>query len=173
MNLTLYARVSTEDQNIDDKMQELRNWASSNNHRIVCEVWDTESGTIELKDRKKFLQILDNPIGEAIVVNKLDRVTRNFDSVTLIEKYFRENWNTFKLISLDFPVNLESAVGRLMFRNMMTLACFEPEQMKERQKLGIARAKKEGKFKGRQKGAKGKANSSKFNTLNMQNGTVK
>ena len=167
MNLTLYARVSTEDQNVDDKMQELRKWAVSNNHRIVFEVWDTESGTIELKDRKKFLQILNNPIGDAVVVNKLDRVTRNFDSVTLIEKYFRENWGTFKLISLDFPVNLETAVGRLMFRNMMTLACFEPEQMKERQKLGIARAKKEGKFKGRQKGAKGKANNSKLNPLNI------
>ena len=54
MNVTLYARVSTKDQSVDDKMQELRKWAINNNHRIVHEVWDTESGTIELKDRKKF-----------------------------------------------------------------------------------------------------------------------
>lgn len=153
MKVTLYARVSTKDQSVDDKMRELRKWAVHNEHRIVHEVWDTESGTIELKDRKKFLEILNNPKGEALIVNKLDRITRNFDSVTLIEKYFRENWNTFKLIALDFPIDLESAVGRLMFRNMLTMACFEPEQMKERQKLGIARAKAEGKFKGRKKGA--------------------
>jgi len=153
MKVTLYARVSTKDQSVDDKMRELRKWAVNNNHTIVHEVWDTESATIDLKDRTKFLEILNNPKGEAIVVNKLDRITRNFDSVTYIEKYFRENWNTFKLIALDFPINLENAVGRLMFRNMMTLACFEPEQMKERQKLGIARAKSEGKFKGRKKGA--------------------
>jgi DNA invertase Pin-like site-specific DNA recombinase len=158
MKVTLYARVSTKDQSVDDKMLELRKWAVNNKHTIVHEVWDTESGTIDLKDRKKFQEILNNPKGEALIVNKLDRITRNFDSVTLIEKYFRENWDTFKLIALDFPINLENATGRLMFRNMMTLACFEPEQMKERQKLGIARAKAEGKFKGRQKGAKGVSN---------------
>lgn len=153
MKVTLYARVSTKDQSVDDKMQELRRWAVRNEHRIVHEVWDTESGTIELKDRKKFLEILNNPIGDALVVNKLDRITRNFDSVTLIEKFFRENWNNFKLIALDFPINLDNAIGRYQFRNTMALACLEPELMKERQKLGIARAKAEGKFKGRQKGA--------------------
>lgn len=153
MKVTLYARVSTTEQNVDDKLQELRKWAINNNHKIVYEVRDTESGTIELKDRKKFIEILNNPIGDALVVNKLDRITRNFDSVTYIEKYFRDNWETFKLIALDFPIELNTAVGRLMFRNMLTLACFEPEQMKERQKLGIARAKAEGKFKGRKKGA--------------------
>ena len=156
MIVTLYARVSTKDQNVDDKMRELRKWAVSNNHIIGKEVFDKESATIDLKDRIKFQEILKNPIGNAIVVNKLDRITRNFDSVTLIEKYFRENWNTFKLIALDFPIDLNSAVGRLMFRNMMVYACFEPEQMKERQRLGISRAKREGKFTGRKKGSKNK-----------------
>jgi|SRR6056297_2002920 len=163
MNVTLYARVSTKDQSVDDKMQELRKWAVNNNHRIVHEVWDTESGTIELKDRKKFQEILKNPKGDALVVNKLDRITRNYDSVTLIEKYFRESWDKYKLVALDFPIELNTAVGRLMFRNMLTLACFEPEQMKERQRLGIERAKAEGKFRGRQKGAKGKVSTSKIN----------
>lgn len=173
MKVTLYARVSTKDQSVDDKMRELRKWAVNNNHRIVYEVWDTESATIDLKDRKKFVEILKNPKGEAIVVNKLDRITRNFDSVTYIEKYFRENWNKFKLIALDFPIDLESAVGRLMFRNMMTLACFEPEQMKERQKLGIERAKAEGKFKGRQKGAYGKTKNSKVTKVYNESIEVK
>lgn len=156
MKVTLYVRISTADQDTQEKLKELRKWAVLNNHEIVKEIEDIESGTIPLKDRKKFREILNNPIGDAIVVNKLDRITRNYDSVTLIEKYFRENWNKFKLIALDFPVDLETAVGRLMFRNMLTLACFEPEQMKERQKLGIARAKAEGKFKGRKKGSKNK-----------------
>ena len=173
MKVTLYARVSTSEQNVDDKLQELRKWAVDNGHKIVYEVRDTESGTIELKDRKKFQEILNNPIGDALVVNKLDRITRNFDSVTLIEKYFRENWDNFKLIALDFPIDLNSAVGRLMFRNMLTLACFEPEQMKERQRLGIERAKAEGKFKGRQKGAKSKANNSKLDMINKVDTKVK
>lgn len=162
MKVTLYARVSTKDQNVNDKMFELRQWAVRNGHHISKEVFDTESATIELKDRKKFLDLLNNPIGDAVVVNKLDRITRNFDSVTMIEKFFRENWDTFKLISLDFPINLDTAIGRYQFRNTMALACLEPELMKERQKLGIARAKAEGKFKGRQKGAKGIVRDSKL-----------
>jgi DNA invertase Pin-like site-specific DNA recombinase len=133
MKVTLYARVSTKDQNVDDKMRELRKWAVANKHKIVHEVWDTESGTIELTERKKFIEILNNPVGDALVVNKLDRITRNFDSVTYIEKYFRESWDKFKLIALDFPIDLESATGRFMFRNLMNVACFEPGQMKERQ----------------------------------------
>lgn len=161
MIVTLYARVSTDHQSVDDKMKELRRWAVSNGHTIGKEVFDTESGTIDLKDRKKFLEILENPIGDALVTNKLDRLTRNYDSVSLIEKYFRENWDKFKLITLDFPVNLGNATGRFLFRQMMNVACYEPELMKERQRLGIERALKEGKFKGRQKGAKGKANKSK------------
>ena len=147
MKVTLYARVSTDHQNVDDKMYELRRWCITNNHRIVHEVWDTESGTIELKNRKKFIEILNNPKGDAIVVNKIDRITRNFDSVTYIERYFRTNWDSFKLIALDFPINLENATGRFMFRQMMAVACYEPELMKERQVSGIARAKAEGKFK--------------------------
>jgi len=154
MIVTLYARVSTSDQNVDDKMKVLRKWAKENNHIIGKEVFDTESATIDLKDRKKFIAELNNPIGDAMVTNKLDRVTRNWDSVTFIEKYFRENWDKYKLIALDFPIDLNSSVGRLMFRNMMALACFEPEQMKERQKLGIQRAKEQGKFVGRKKGSK-------------------
>ena len=121
MDVTLYARVSTEDQNLDNMMQELRKWAVANNHRIVHEVWDKQSGTVELKDRIKFQEILQNPKGNALVVYKLDRITRNFDSVTVIEKYFRENWDTFKLVALDFDVRLDNAIGRLMFRNIMNI----------------------------------------------------
>jgi len=156
MKVTLYARVSTKDQNVDDKMNELRKWAKTNGHQIVQEIWDTESGTIELEKRSKFIEILNNPKGEALVVNKVDRVTRNFDSVTFIEKYFRENWETFKLITLDFEINLSNAVGRLMFRQLMALACYEPELIKERMALGIERAKEQGKYKGRKKGSKNK-----------------
>jgi len=156
MNVTLYARVSTEDQNLDNMMQELRKWAVANNHRIVHEVWDKQSGTVELKDRIKFQEILQNPKGDALVVYKLDRITRNFDSVTVIEKYFRENWQTFKLVALDFDVNLNNAIGRLMFRNIMSLACYEPELIKERMRPAIEKAKADGKFKGRKKGSKNK-----------------
>ncbi len=158
MKLDLYARTSTKDQDVQMQMNLLRQWCVNNKHEIASETYDQESGTIDLKDRKKFRELLDNPKGDGMLIFKLDRITRNFDSLTLIEKHFRDNWDNYKLICTDMPIDLENAVGRLMFRNLMVINCFEPEQMKERQKPAIAKAKAEGKFKGRPQGAKGKKN---------------
>ena len=163
MKLDLYARVSTKHQDVDIQMQSLRDWTIRQGHIIMSETYDQESGRKELSERKQFMNLLNNPKGEAIAVFKLDRLTRNWDSVSLIEKHFRENWQSYKLVATDFPVNLSNAVGRLMFRNIMALNCFEPEQMLERQKPSIDKAKLEGKFRGRQKGAKGKVSTSKIN----------
>jgi len=44
-----------------------------------------------------------------------------------------------------------------MFRVKMAVSCYMPEDMREKQRIGIARAKAEGKYKGRQKGAKNKS----------------
>ena len=39
-----------------------------------------------------------------------------------------------------------------MFRIKMAIGCYMPEDMREKQKIGIARAKAEGKYKGGKKG---------------------
>ena len=158
MELDLYARVSTKHQDIDQQMDYLRSWCKRNGHIIRSETWDTQSGRIELENREKFMELLKTPKGQALLVFKLDRLTRNYDSCALIEKHFRENWENYRLVATDFPVDLGTATGRLMFRNLMALNCFEPELMLERQEIGIARAKAEGKFKGRPKGYKNKKN---------------
>ena len=156
MKLDLYARTSTKDQDVQMQMNLLREYCIRNNHQIASEVYDQESGTKELHNRIKFKELLANPKGDAMLIFKLDRITRNFDSLTLIEKHFRDNWDNYKLICTDMPIDLNSAVGRLMFRNLMVINCFEPEQMKERQKPAIEKAKAKGLFKGRKKGSKNK-----------------
>jgi putative DNA-invertase from lambdoid prophage Rac len=89
-------------------------------------------------------------------VFNLDRLTRNWDSVTFLEKHFRESWDSYKLISTKDEINLETANGRLMFRIKLAINCHMPEDMLEKQAIGIARAKAQGKFKGRKKGTKNK-----------------
>jgi len=172
MRLDLYARVSTEDQDVLQQIRELRKWALLNNHTISSETQDKQSGKVDLKEREAFLNLLNNPKGEALVIFNLDRLTRNWDSITFIEKHFRDSWNNYKLISTKDEINLNNANGRLMFRIKLAINCHMPEDMLEKQAIGIARAKKEGKFKGRQKGAKGKAKSSKVNLLYSENTTV-
>lgn len=163
MKLDLYARTSTQHQDVDQQMNYLRDWVKRNGHEIASDTYDQESAKIDLKDRKKFLEVLNNPKGDGLLVFNLDRLTRNWDSVTFIEKHFRDNWENYKLISTADEINLSNASGRLMFRIKLAVNCHMPEDMLEKQAIGIARAKAEGKFKGRQKGAKGKAKDSKLN----------
>lgn len=166
MRVDLYARVSTEDQDVEQQIQYLRKWSVSQGHEIASETFDKQSGKIPLEEREKFMHILNNPRGDALVVFNLDRLTRNWDSVTFIEEHFRKSWETYKLISTKDEINLETANGRLMFRIKLAINCHFPEDMLEKQKPGIERAKKQGKFKGRQKGAKSKANNAKPYILN-------
>lgn len=162
MRLDIYARTSTQHQDVMQQVHYLRQWVLKNGHQISSEVIDQQSAKIDLKERTKFLELLNNPKGEAMLVFNLDRLTRNWDSVTFIEKAFRENWDKYKLISTADEINLYTAAGRLMFRIKLAVNCHMPEDMLEKQAIGIARAKAEGKFKGRQKGAKGIAKNSKI-----------
>lgn len=157
MKLDLYARVSTDDQNVDQQMSYLRQWCVRNDHRIVNEVYDEQSGKIPLEQREKFMELIKKPKGDGLLVFNLDRLTRNWDSVTFIEKHFRDNWANYKLISTKDEINLESAAGRLMFRIKLAINCHMPEDMLEKMVIGVERAKKEGKYLGRKKGALGKA----------------
>ena len=163
MRVDLYARVSTEDQDVEQQILVLRKWAVSQGYQISSETYDKQSGKVPLEERTEFLKLLNNPKGDALIVFNLDRLTRNWDSVVFIEQHFRNTWEKYKLISTKDEINLETANGRLMFRIKLAINCHMPEDMLEKQAIGIARAKAQGKFKGRQKGAKGIIKSSKIN----------
>jgi putative DNA-invertase from lambdoid prophage Rac len=152
MKAVIYCRVSTEDQNVKQQSDYINEWCKRQNIEIIKTVLDEESGRLPLVERKRFRKLLDesknNPNFDSIIVYNIDRLTRNWDDVTLIEKHFRENWNIVKLISTSDEINLANASGRAMFRIKMAMCCYMPEDMREKQKIGIERAKKEGKFKG-------------------------
>lgn len=157
MRIAIYARVSTDKQDVDQQALYCQEWAKKNGHQIVWTVKDKQSGRASLSERPKFLKFIDKSYNfdyEAILVYNLDRLTRNWDDVTMIERFFRENWLTDKLISCSDSIDLSNASGRLMFRIKMATNCFMPEDMREKQKIGIARAKKQGKFKGRPRSRK-------------------
>ena len=164
MRAKLIARVSTEKQDGDLRMQELRMYAKQHNHIIVGEYWVYESATIDLEERKEFLYALnDNKEEELIIFNRLDRITRNFKSISWFEEYFKNL--KAKVIAIDFIPDFETAIGRYLFRALLTVAVLEAEQTKERAAPAIAKRKKNGGYKGRQKGAKGKGKSSKLDLL--------
>lgn len=151
MKVDLYARVSTEDQNVEQQMEHLKEWAKKNEYTIRKVVMDTESGTKPLIERRRFLRLLDDSkqgLSDAMGIVNLDRLTRNWEDVVFIEKHFRENWGKYKLLSMGDTIDLSNASGRFMFRVKMVMCCYMPEDMKEKQKIGIERARKQGKYKG-------------------------
>jgi putative DNA-invertase from lambdoid prophage Rac len=154
MKVDLYARVSTEDQNVEQQIILLRKWAKKEGHTITSDIIDKESGTIPLQERKQFKSLLYNPKGEALVILDLNRLSRNWYDQNFLEKHFLDN--DYKLICLYDQIDLDTPNGRLMFRIKFAINCQYVEDMKSKQAIGIARAKAQGKYKGRPKGAKGK-----------------
>lgn len=157
MKIYIYSRVSTEDQNVDQQVKFIQEWAKKNNHIVLKILKDTQSGRTPLEKRylfqKMIQEIKDEPCkAEAVVIYSLDRLTRNWDDINQIEIGFRQNWNKCRLMSTSEDINLESPSGRLMFRIKMAVACYMPEEMLQKQRIGIERAKEEGKYQGGKKG---------------------
>jgi len=137
--------VSTDDQNVRQQLDKLKDYAERMGWSAVWAVADEESGRLPLMERKKFKKILDNLLSfDAVVVYNIDRLTRNWEDQARLEKEFSGSCN---LLSMSDSVDLSNASGRLMFRMKMAVSCYMPEDMREKQVIGIERAKKEGKYK--------------------------
>lgn len=85
--------------------------------------------------------------GDTLVVTKLDRLARSVRHLgELIEDLERRKVG---LRVLDLGLDTSTATGKLMLNVLGSVAQFEREMMLERQREGIAKAKAEGKYKGR------------------------
>ena len=93
--------------------------------------------------------------GDTLLVTKLDRLARSTQH--LLEVADRVKAKGADLSILNLGADTSTATGRLMFTVIGAVACFERELMLERQREGVARAKAEGKYKGRKPTARARA----------------
>ena len=93
--------------------------------------------------------------GDSLVVTKLDRLARSVGH--LAEIITRLETKKVGLRILNLNLDSATATGRLMLNLMVSVAQFEREMMLERQREGIAKAKREGKYRGRKPTARAKA----------------
>jgi DNA invertase Pin-like site-specific DNA recombinase len=92
--------------------------------------------------------------GDTLVVTKLDRLARSIpDLVKIIEK-LEEKQATLRILAMNLDTN--TPTGRLLLNLVGSVAQFEREIMLERQREGVAKAKAEGKYKGRAPTARAK-----------------
>jgi len=88
--------------------------------------------------------------GDTLVVTKLDRIARSTAHLLKIINLLEDKKVGLRI--LDFggdSVDTNSPTGKLMLTMFAAMAQFEREMMLERQREGIAKAKAEGKYKGR------------------------
>lgn len=93
--------------------------------------------------------------GDVLVVTKLDRLARSVTDLCAIMDRLAKQGATLRILAMD--LDTATPTGKLMLNLMGSLAQFEREIMLERQREGIAKAKAEGKYKGRAPTAKAKA----------------
>lgn len=131
-----YARVSTDDQNLDLQINALRS--------AGCDVIFQDQGLSGLALRRPGLEetLSSLSAGDVLVVWRLDRLGRSLlDLLGTIEKLHSREVG-FR--SLTETIDTTNATGRLMFQIMGALAEFERSLIAERTKAGLNAARERG-----------------------------
>ena len=135
-----YARVSTEDQNLDLQIDALK--------QAGCDkiIEETASGT--KTDRSGLEKVLEHlRKGDTLVVWKLDRLGRSLQHLIKIVNDLREKGIYFK--SVQESLDTSSSGGKLIFHIFGALAEFERDVIRERTLAGLSAARSRGRVGGR------------------------
>ncbi len=145
-----YARTSTTDQKagLEAQLRDL-------NAAGCAKVFHEELSSVATK-RPQLDAVLDYlREGDTLIVTKPDRLARSTLDLLQIAKGLEGRGVTLRILSLD--LNTSTPTGKLMLTVLGGIAAFERDLMLERQREGIAKAKAEGKYKGRAPTARRKA----------------
>jgi DNA invertase Pin-like site-specific DNA recombinase len=137
-----YGRTSTSEQQAGLEAQERELRAAG------CERVFTERVSSVAPERPQLAAALDYVRdGDKLVVHRLDRLARSM--ANLLEIVERLKAKRVALRCLDPEIDTSSATGELILHMFGAIAAFERRLMLERQREGIAKAKTDGKYRGR------------------------
>src|SRR5271165_2625962 len=136
-----YARVSTDEQHTENQIEQLAKAGCDPKH-IYKET--ASGGTWDRPQLHKALDHLRD--GDVLVVWKLDRLSRSLSDLLRILERVDKAGASFK--SLTETIDTSGPCGRLMMNMLGAFNQFEREIIKERTKLGLERARKEGRIGG-------------------------
>lgn len=139
-----YARVSTEEQNLDRQIDQLRAQG------VKKEDIFTEKITGTKKDRPELIRLLDKTReGDTIIVSELTRLSRSTKDLLDLSETMREKG--IELKSLKENIDTTTATGKAMFGMLAVMAQFERDLISERTKEGLKSARARGRKGGRPK----------------------
>lgn len=145
MTTYLYARVSTKDQNLTSQVEALQ---SAYPEGLL--ITEKESGK-STSNRPLFTSLInDLESGDVLVVRELSRLGRN--TKEMLDLFSELEARSVSVIVLNLggqALDVTSATGKMITTIMFAVNTMERDVMLERQALGIATAKADGKYKGR------------------------
>jgi len=137
-----YARVSTEDQNLDMQNDALK--------QAGCDKIIEEKASGAKTDRTGLEEALSYlRRGDTLVVWKLDRLGRSLQHLIQVVNQLREKGIYFK--SIQESLDTSSSGGKLIFHIFGALAEFERDVIRDRTMAGLASARARGRVGGRPK----------------------
>ena len=140
----IYARVSTEEQNPDHQVDELKTMSSQQNYIIFDTYVDKASGTKDSRpELNRMMFDMRKGCFDTIFIYKLDRLGRSLKHLlTICEEFHNKN---ISLVVTSRGIDTSNATGKLLFNILGSVAEFERELISERTKLGQKNAKNIGK----------------------------
>jgi len=140
----IYARVSTEEQNPQIQIDELKTISSQQNYMVFDIYVDKVSGTKSSRpELMRLLKDAKNKRFDVVLCYKLDRLGRSLQHLIKIISYFQK-WDV-DFICTSQNIDTTTSSGRLVFHIFAAIAEFERELISERTKLGMKKAKNVGK----------------------------
>ena len=137
-----YARVSTEQQNLDRQIDALTGYG-------VDRLYN-EKMTGTRKDRPELRKMLESLTeGDTVVVESLSRLGRSTRDLLELTELFEKKG--VHLISLKERIDTSSSTGRLLFTLMSAIAQFERDVIADRMREGLNSARARGHLGGRPK----------------------
>lgn len=136
-----YIRVSSVSQNEARQIEALK--------KYDIEKWFTEKISAKDTNRPQLQAMLEFVReGDSVYIHSFDRLARSTKDLLAIMEQLQEK--KVNLVSNKENLDSSTPTGKLMITMIAAINTFERENILERQREGIALAKKEGKFKGGQ-----------------------
>jgi DNA invertase Pin-like site-specific DNA recombinase len=136
-----YARTSTFDQaaGFEAQVVELTRYGCD---RLFQEQVSSVAHREQLDQALSFVRD-----GDVLVVTKLDRLARSVRHLWQLIETLQAKGVGLRILNMALDTN--TATGKLMVSLLGAVAEFEREMLLERQRVGIERAKRDGKYRGR------------------------
>lgn len=137
-----YARVSTEQQNLDRQLDALKKYG--------VDIIYNEKMTGTKRDRPELSKLLDRMTeGDTVVVESLSRLARSTKDLIELTEMFQSKG--VHLVSLKESIDTSTSTGKLLFTLMSAIAQFERDVIADRTREGLRSARARGRTGGRPK----------------------